>query len=483
VKTLYWSPLSAIIAPTPRRQSFGRTLSKLKRTASLLLAIFVATLSPVAIPKAMAQTLAPPNGGFIYFSLAPGESTAPIKLPIDVPWHVGASTYLGHVGVSEVEIQNQDNNLLEWVGLNSPTGTIASGETSAAGVNIVQIDDSGYVHLVTSSTVGSFVVTNSGTYTQTGNVTWTGFSNAINNPQNTALGVNALYANLTDSTAGSYNTASGYEALFSNTAADYNTASGYQALYKNNGSSNTASGYQVLVANTSGVQNTATGVHALASNTSGSNNIAEGWHGGYNLTTGSNNIDIGSPGVAAESGVIRIGTITGMTSTQSATYVAGIYGKTSGGGLPVVINSNGLLGTTTSSARFKTAIEPMGSNTVKLQQLRPVTFHLKSDPNGALQYGLIAEEVATIYPELVVRDANGRIDGVRYDELAPMLLNEVQKQQRRMASQDERIASQAAEIRDLNRQQKVVVDMQGQLAKMHAALVKLQTNDDLVAQR
>jgi hypothetical protein len=304
--------------------------------------------------------------------------------------------------------------------------------------------------------------------------------------ENTAIGAYALFSYSTGSyntasggdalnfnTIGSYNTASGFEALYSNSTAEASTATGYQALYKSNAGSNTASGFKALYANTSGTNNTATGVRALFNNSSGSDNIAEGYNAGYNLTTGSNNIDIGSPGVAGESGIIRIGTITGMTSTQSDTYIAGIYGKTSSGGLPVVINSNGLLGTTTSSARFKTAIEPMGSNTAKLQQLRPVTFHLKSDPTGAVQYGLIAEEVATIYPELVVRDQNGRIDGVRYDELAPMLLNEMQKEHATVATLVAQHESDAAKI----------VSLEQQLAGIQAALVKLQTRDELVARR
>jgi len=129
-----------------------------------------------------------------------------------------------------------------------------------------------------------------------------------------------------------------------------------------------------------------------------------------------------------------------------------------------------------SSERFKTAIAPMGSNTAKLAQLRPVTFKLKSDATGTRQYGLIAEEVAKVYPELVIRDESGRIDGVRYEELAPMLLNEVQKQ--------------AAEIRDLKEQQKQSVaqaeelrDVQQQLVELHAALAKLQSKDELVAKR
>jgi hypothetical protein len=278
--------------------------------------------------------------------------------------------------------------------------------------------------------------------------------------ENTVSGYNALGFN----TTGSYNTATGFDVLYSNTTADYNTASGYSALYSNNGNSNTASGYEALYANTSGTQNTATGVHALAANTTGSNNIAEGYHAGYNLTTGSNNIDIGSPGVKAESGVTRIGTITGTTSTQSAVYVAGIYGvKTATAGTAVFIDSSGQLGTVSSSIRYKEDVQPMATASERLLQLRPVKFRYKKpDALGGkpIQYGLIAEEVAQVYPELVVRDGTtGRIDGVRYDELAPMLLNETQQQ--------------AAKIRALEQQ----------VAEMHAALLKLQSKDERVAQR
>jgi Chaperone of endosialidase len=127
--------------------------------------------------------------------------------------------------------------------------------------------------------------------------------------------------------------------------------------------------------------------------------------------------------VAADSGVIRIGTQV-PTALQTRTFVAGIYNVPLTGNA-VVVTSAGQLGVqAVSSERFKTAIAPMGANTAKLEQLRPVTFHLKTDPHGALQYGLIAEEVAKVYPNLVIRNESGRIDGVRYDDLAPMLLNE-----------------------------------------------------------
>jgi Chaperone of endosialidase len=285
---------------------------------------------------------------------------------------------------------------------------------------------------------------------------------------NTASGAQSLYL----TTTGSYNVASGYQALYSNTTGLNNTATGYGALYSNiNGVSNVASGYEALYSNSSGLSNTATGVHALANNTTGSSNTGVGYHAGANLTTGSNNIDIGSPGTAGDNNTIKIG----VQGTQTAAYIAGIYGHSLTGS-EVVVTSSGELGVVSSSERFKTAIAPMGSDTAKLGQLRPVTFKLKADATGTRQYGLIAEEVAKVYPELVIRNEAGRIDGVRYDELAPMLLNEVQKQ--------------AAEIRDLKQQQKQFVaqaeqlrDVQQQLAGLHAALANVKNEGKLVAQR
>jgi hypothetical protein len=163
--------------------------------------------------------------------------------------------------------------------------------------------------------------------------------------------------------------------------------------------------------------------------------------------------------VAAESGTIRIG------AAQTVTYIAGISG-TPVTGSAVIVSSTGQLGVTVSSERFKTAIAPMGSDTAKLGQLRPVSFKLKSDATGTRQYGLIAEEVAKVYPELVIRNVSGRIDGVRYDELAPMLLNETQQQ--------------AAETRDLKLQ---VAELKALNQATQVALRKLQAKDEFVAQR
>jgi hypothetical protein len=245
---------------------------------------------------------------------------------------------------------------------------------------------------------------------------------------NTATGFRALFAN----TTGYYNTAIGYEALVSNTTGIDNTATGLQALYTNTGSYNSAHGFEALFNNTTGNSNTAEGWATLFNNTTGNNNIALGHLAGSNLTTGSNNIDIGHPGSAKDNEVIRIGTI------QKATYIAGINGITTSGGVAVYINSHGQLGTLTSSRRFKQDIEDMGEASEKLMRLRPVTFRYNDAAEKgphALQYGLIAEEVARVYPDLVQYDKQGKPFTVYYHLLTPMLLNELQKEHRQVEAQ------------------------------------------------
>jgi hypothetical protein len=310
---------------------------------------------------------------------------------------------------------------------------------------------------------------------------WTSGSN------NSAVGYDAMEQNST----GNYNTAVGYQSLGGNIFApahqtgDNNTAVGANALYLNQtGGGNTAIGTNSMFNNKAGPRNVAVGFKSLFNDTSGGHNIALGFQAGLNLITGSNNIDIDNPGgSSAESATIRIGT----EGTQTNTYIAGIYGNTSlTSGTAVFVDSTGHLGTASSSERFKTGIEPMGFNTEKLQQLRPVTFHYKADPQSTLRYGLIAEEVAKVYPELVVRDQYGRIDGVRYDELAPMLLNELQQQQKAAAAQLAVNVAQAAEIRELKQQQKqfaTQAELNDLKQQLQAALAALNSKDQLVAQR
>jgi Chaperone of endosialidase len=288
---------------------------------------------------------------------------------------------------------------------------------------------------------------------------------------NTAVGSGALLWN----NGGNYNTAIGLVALDSNTSGSYNMASGTDALASNTyGNSNAALGYSALYSNNSGSVNVAVGQNALFSNVSGGNNIAIGSMSGYDIT-GSNNIDIGSMGASGESGIIRIGT----KGTQTKVFIAGIE-ATKITGNAVYVTASGELGVLASSERYKNAIETMGSDTEKLMRLRPVTFHLKTEPNGAVQYGLIAEEVDKIYPELVIRDEAGQIQGVRYDELSPMLLNVVQKQQQKLAAQDAAIEAQTTDIRAMKLQ---FAELAKQNRELAAALSQASAQDARLAMR
>jgi len=277
----------------------------------------------------------------------------------------------------------------------------------------------------------------------------------ISGIQNTAVGGDALQTCMTDN-----NTAVGYGALSENATGTNNTAIGLYALggtAGSSGSNNTASGLEALTANTTGAFNTANGVvalytntsgdsntavghGALSSNTTGGNNIALGDSAGSLLSTGGNNIDIGHVGVAGESGNIRIGT----SGTQTATFIAGIRGVAIAGAQPVGVNASGQLGIRASSARFKENIKPMDKASEAILSLTPVRFRYKKnlDPKGVPQFGLVAEEVANVTPDLVTTDEEGKPFTVRYDEVNAMLLNEFLKEHRRVEKLEAAVAQQ-----------------------------------------
>src|SRR5262249_27632175 len=214
-----------------------------------------------------------------------------------------------------------------------------------------------------------------------------------------ATGVNSLFLN----TTGHDNTADGPLALYSNATGSYNTALGYRALY----------------------------------NSKGSRNLALGYNAGYKLSSGSYNIYLGNNTAgASESNTMRLGqgavTVNGVTSGIARTFIAGIKGVPISGAA-VTINNAGQVGIVASSARYKRDIHEMGERSQGLYSLRPVTFRYKQDSQGQQQYGLIAEEVAKVYPELVTKGADGKVEAVQYHELIPMLLNEVQRQQQEIA--------------------------------------------------
>ena len=285
------------------------------------------------------------------------------------------------------------------------------------------------------------------------------FHNTIGH-DNTANGVQALFSN----TIGSVNTATGVDALFHNTEGQQNTATGFRALFNNTtGIQNTADGQDAIFRNTTGRRNTAIGNTALVNNTIGSENVALGFFAGVNLTTGDNNIHIGNRGVADEANTIRIGTV----ETQVATFVAGISGKTAAGGIPVIVNANGKLGTTASSARYKEAIKPMEKASEAILALKPVTFRYKQelDPEGIPQFGLVAEEVAKVNPDLVVRDDSGEIYTVRYEAVNAMLLNEFLKQHKAFIDGQHNVEKLQATV---VRQQKQIEALTAGLQKVSA---------------
>ena len=199
--------------------------------------------------------------------------------------------------------------------------------------------------------------------------------------------------------------------------------------------------------NTTGHHNVALGDRALYENTTGNWNIALGASAGM-YPHGNDNIHIGHPGFETDSGVIRIG----YPEFQIATFVAGIRGVTTGqnNAVPVVIDSTGQLGVISSSRRYKEDIADMGDASARLEALRPVTFHYKKAyANGEkpVQFGLIAEEVAEVFPELAVRNDAGQPETVKYQDLVPLLLNEFLKEQRHAKTLETELRSENAELK------------------------------------
>lgn len=386
--------------------------------------------------------------------------------------------------------------------VNDNHARIGTLETMVTGGNIVLVNSTAstgnimkgnipFLHNFGLNNSSTFLGLYAGNFTMTGtNNTGTGYLALAANTtgmDNTASGLNALRSN----TTGNSNTANGVSALFGNSAGANNTATGAFALESNTtGTDNTASGYASLRSNTTGNQNTASGYAslyyntgffnsafgylALYNNSTGSNNLALGHGAGSAFTTGDYNIAIGNSGVAGEANTIRIG-----SNNQTRAFIAGIRGITTGvaNAVAVVVDSNGQLGTVSSSRHVKDDIADMGETSSVLKKLRPVTFHYKADQNPkgrSLQYGLIAEEVEKVAPGLVARSANGEIETVYYQHLTPMLLNEYQKQQRLIETQTALLAKQAARMAALEKQAQEIVALRQQVARMATVLSRLE---------
>jgi len=399
-------------------------------------------------------------------------------------------------GVSGVNL-GSDANAVPVV-IDTTTGQLGVGNSSAGGPITgvtagTDLTGGGTNGVVTLNLDTSKIPTLAGTNTFAGPNTFTGTLNASLNinfggsilsqgspvlqfpggiyNSNIALGDGALQSN----TTGTANTASGRYALSANTGGSSNTATGYSALsFNTSGYENTATGYNALYSNTTGYDNTATGFEALLHNTTGSSNIAVGLLAAANVSGGnSNNIHIGSQGAAGDSGVIRIGgnTALGDPVAQTSFFVAGVANVNLGSdpnAVGVLIDTmTGQLGVASSSRRYKEDIEDMGDASRDLMRLRPITFRYKkafADGSKPIQYGLIAEEVDEVYPDLVAHSADGQIETVKYQVLDSMLLNEVQKQNQHAQQQDETI----------RKQQEQVLQQQGQIRSLEARLAALE---------
>src|SRR5438552_12153967 len=329
--------------------------------------------SSASLPAARGALDPAPDGGYPGYNTAEGDG-ALFNLGS------GASSNTA-VGFSALYSNGGDNNTaVGWQALTSnTTGSdntalgSAAGDSIKAGSQNTAIGSSALFGAINATASYNTAIGFQSLYSVS-----TGYGNVAN-------GWQALYSNRT----GIYNTATGAAAPYSNDAnannvTDFNTATGGRALYTNlSGTSNTATGYLALYYNKSGSYNTAEGISALSNNTTGSNNVAIGRDAGANLTTGSNDIVIGASvsGVAGESNTTRIG-----KPNQAKTLIGGIYGKTvaSGSALSVFIDNTGKLGTVKSSARFKDEIRPMDNTSESILKLEPVSFRYKKelDPDG-----------------------------------------------------------------------------------------------------
>jgi hypothetical protein len=305
--------------------------------------------------------------------------------------------------------------------------------------------------------------------------------------ENTAVGAGALLSN----TTGNLNTANGAFALFNHATGVENTAVGNRALFSDTTSNdNTAVGDIAMFNNVDGGSNTAVGVAALRDNVSGGNNCALG-RGALRFNEGSGNIAIGR----------EAGTTPPLTGQYNNTILLGILGDADAldpngrayignvrdvatanlDAVPVLIDSSGQLGTINSSRRFKKDIRPMDQTSEVILALKPVTFHYKDgDTKKARetpQYGLIAEDVAAVNPDLIVRDKDGEIYSVRYDAVNVMLLNEFLKEHKKVEEQQTNItqlnSKMAEQTAIIAQQQKGMEALTAQVKEQAAQIQKV----------
>ena len=396
-----------------------KPIIQFKTTPPLLISLLVVCfgLAP------MAQAVGPDTDGTIPGSNN-GEGIGVLVSRTTGVWNTGT----GFEALNHLTSGNQNTA----TGLRALNNDINGGYNTGTGVYSLFSNTSGFFNSAT------------GAYSLANNTD--GFGN-------TANGYSALYYN----TEGGVNTANGYAALYRNTTGNGNTANGYLALYYNTeGVGNTANGFQALYHNTTGFYNTANGITALAFNTTGEGNTALGYSAGLNIT-GDGNVCIGA-GVEGVAGVDDTTWIRNINTTNLP-FVAGTNNYVT------VRMSDGALGWTAvvSSRRYKEDIKPMDKASEALLALEPVTFRLKGelDPSHRPQWGLIAEEVEKVNPDLVDRNNKGEVESVRYDAVNAMLLNEFLKAHRKVEELEGAVASLAAMVKEQAAQiQKVSAELE-----------------------
>ena len=403
--------------------------SSFKLSAVVCLSLLIGWLE--LSPKAQAVD-PPPDGGYPNGNTAEGDN-ALLSLTTGL-----FNTAVGYYSLSTVTTGDL-NTAIGAGALFFNTGQ----QNTATGAGALFSDTTGYANTAN----GTFALARNTTGVQN---TAIGFQAAFSGTtagDNTAIGWNAMYTN----TRGAVNTAVGSQALQSNTTGSGSVAVGWAALQFNTIGRNTAIGAQAMQVNTTGSDNTAVGYAALGFTMTGRFNTALGTGAGQ-MVTGDRNIVIGSGnlGFAGEDSTIRIG----VAPAQTRAFVAGIHGVTTGknDAVPVVIDSDGQLGTVSSSSRYKTDIRPIEKASESVLALQPVSFCYKAHQDTTPNFGLIAEDVARVNPDLVIYDADGKPYTVRYDAVNAMLLNEFLKEHRKVEELEEQVAALTAGLQKVSAQ-------------------------------
>jgi uncharacterized coiled-coil protein SlyX len=469
------------------------SLIQSKRSIALFLILLVLACFP-PLQKAHA-VVPPPDGGYPGGNTAEGQnallslSTGAYNTAVGVFSLLSNSTanFNTAVGAGALLLNTADQNTATGAGAllsttigvnNTATGAFALFSNTEGSYNTAAGDQALFSNTTgtVNTAIGAGALTNNTTGARNTAIggDFVLFSNTTGS-FNTAIGVDSLAFN----TTGLDNTANGAFALDSNTTGAQNTAVGYAALLSNTtagantSGANTAVGAFALQSNTTSGANTAIGYAALGNIMTNGGNTAIGDVAGFNLT-GSQNICIGAGvgGISGENNTIRIADNLSDTQGNSACYIGGIYNQLIDPATETLvgIDANGKLGTVASSRRFKRDIKPIDMASEAILALRPVTFHYKTDAKNTPCFGLIAEEVATVSPDLVVRDHKGEIYTVRYDQINAMLLNEFLKEHRTVQEQKGTIEQLKSAV---EKQEATNAQQQKQIEALTAGLQKV----------